>query len=287
MQIQEHFNEWSAYEIFESERYQHFLDLPKELIAEGYSILVAVGGDGTLHEVINGIGRAFETSAGEISDELSKVKVGLLPCGTGNDFARSINVSDDVARLAQMIKNGQSKLINFGHVSLVDTNQKPTDAYFINILDAGMGGVITKRMNDRGFSGSYKLNVLRTFVTYKPLSIQCKSDDFEWQGKVISLVFANGKYYADGVGIAPHADVEADEMAITACGELGMFTYLTKLPELKKCKKIAHPQISYAQGKKINILASDVSVPIEADGEFLGYTPASAKLLKGKLNFIC
>jgi YegS/Rv2252/BmrU family lipid kinase len=257
----------------------HGKDLAKEAALSNSGYIISVSGDGTLNEVANGI--MFSGN--------KNVKLGLLPHGTGNDFSKTILVSNNVLRLKQMIDQNMCREIDLGLVHFKNIEGNDESRYFINITDVGLGGFIAQKLSGSskwlGATLTFQKAIITTFLTYKHQLMKTKADDFIYEGKILSYIIANGKYFGGGLGIAPDAKPDDGWLHITLGGEISLWDYLLNLSKVRQCKKIEHSQMKYLRAKEISI--ETPSQPIDMDGEFIGYTPMRISIVPKTLQFIC
>jgi len=242
-----------------------------------FEYIIAVGGDGTLNEVINGI------------DLSSKVIVGLLPYGTGNDFSRGQRLQFDAHFLFNLIKNENYKNIDIGLVKNIDM-ETTINRRFINIADIGLGGFVTQKIlkhKTKLLSGKmkYALAILQGMIQYAKPEIRVEGD-FMFSGKILTLAVCNGQYFGYGLCIAPKANIQDNVLNITCIGNVYLLDYFKNLGKIKRGEVIKHPQIQYNIIKSINVHHINEPCPIEIDGEFIGYTPVRIQLLPQKLKFL-
>ena len=258
-------------------------ELARESVNDGTNYLIAVGGDGTMHEVINGI----MTCSKEKRENLI---VGLLPVGSGNDFARSMKLSKQVADLYSMIKNDKHNKIDVGMIECRNMKDEKKTVYFSNIADVGLGAEVAKKVNEGnktyGPNLAFFSATLTTFLEYKKKKVRITSEGFNYEGNILILCLANAKYFGSGLGIAPHADFNDGKIAITLAGDVTLTDYLKNIFKIRKCQIVNHPQIQY--GKVDSILVEPIGQPclIEADGEMIGKIPLKAQMLKEEINFL-
>ena len=245
-------------------------------------VVIAAGGDGTLHQVVNGVlsGRENETKLPVI---------GLIPIGSGNDFGRTIGIRPDPDQLETLLKNFSPKKINVGCVEFQDESNARAQRYFINEADIGMGPYVVQKVvsggRPFGASVSYYQSILSTFLTYKPIMIQAKANDWSWEGKIRTLAVANGKYYGHGICIAPDAQIDDDKFSVFICANVSVLTFIRYSSTLKKGKHVRIPKIKYKEATEIQLTSSEPCL-IEADGEILGNLPATIKMLPRKIDFL-
>lgn len=285
------------YQLYFSDYAGHLLELAQKAISDGNNTIITVGGDGTHNEVINGIIKKFKIGEGsEISnydlEAIKKIRFGLYPAGTGNDFSKSIFVTPNAKQLKENIFNGSSKLLDLGWTSFVDKNQQPCNRFFINITDVGMGGEVARKLEKKipllSNKTQYVIRIVSTFLSYKKASIQAKGLNFDFKGQVMNLIVANGKWFGNGLGVAPEAKLDDGFFEIAILGDIGLVDYLKHLDTVKKGEKVIHPEVTYNRLNEITISSGDnKNVPIDMDGEFVGYAPLTLKNIPQVINFIC
>ena len=291
-------NEFNKHDIkfFYSDYSRHIEVLAETAIDRGYKNIITVGGDGTLNETVNGIMNAFKKGLSNSIESydweaIKEIKVGLLPAGTGNDFSKTIKASNSTSALRNLIEDDRYKMIDIGWSSFFDKKEQPVQRFFINITDVGMGGVVVEKMEKTKnpiLTGSafYKYSIATTFLTYDKSTVRCYNDYFDWKGKVMNFVIANGKYFGSGLGIAPDASIQDGKFSVVILGDINIFDYFRYLGDVKKCKKISHKEVAYHQFEKISIESADEKpLAIDMDGEFIGYAPMTVVNLSSKLNF--
>ena len=285
------------YQLYFSDFSGHLVDLAQKALKDGKNTIITVGGDGTHNEVINGvlahfkIGNNSEIESYDL-ENLKKIRLGLYPAGTGNDFSKSINIKPNALQLKNEIANGNSRLLDLGWTSFTDKQNKPTNRFFINITDVGMGGEVARKLENKipllSNKTQYAIRIVSTFLTYKKASIQAKSENYDWKGQVMNFIVANGKWFGNGLGVAPDAVLDDGFFEIAILGDIGLLDYLKHLDTVKKGEMVIHPEVNYNRFKEITITSGDgSSVPIDMDGEFVGYAPLTLKNIPQTINFIC
>jgi diacylglycerol kinase (ATP) len=245
-------------------------------------LIIAAGGDGTLHQVVNGV-------LGGRENETKLPPIGLIPIGSGNDFARTVGIKPNMNQLETLLKNFRPGKINLGHVVFRDEANGTATRYFINEADIGMGPYVVQKVvsggRPFGASVSYYQSILSTFLTYKPITVQVKADDWSWEGKIRTLAVANGKYYGHGICIAPDAKVDDDVFSVFICANVSVFTFIRYSSTLKKGKHVRIPKIQYKEATEIRLTSPEHCL-IEADGEILGALPATINVFSRKIDFL-
>lgn len=270
------------YKFFVTKHSNHATELTKQAIADGYNYIICVGGDGSLNEVVNGIMR---TPKGD-----KEVYIGLLPYGTGNDFAKTLHISQRVEDLKKCIDKHSYKAIDCGHVGYTEGDNSKGSRFFINITDVGLGGIAAERIN--GYPRwlpavvAYQLAIVSTLFTYKKKKMQAEADTFKYYGTAMNIIVANGKYFGSGLGIAPHAEPNDGKLAVVLAANISLWDYLINIGTVRKCEKVNHEQMHYYTANKITV-SGEVPMAIDMDGEFIGYSPMHINIVPGVLNFLC
>ncbi len=258
----------------------HATELAKEVTQKGSDYLIAVGGDGTLNEVLNGILQAaIPTNTYPI--------LGALPRGSANDFVKTVNISRTMDDLAKCILSGDFLKIDIGKVEIENNASK----YFINIAGLGLGPEVVKIMGESnkifGSKISYFTAILKGFSSYKKRSIRCESEHWTWEGDLLQMAVANGRFFGDSLCVAPEASVVDGILHVTIFGELSLLDYLKNLGRLKKGKKIDHRGAHYFTTKQLRITpTTEDACGIETDGEHAGEIPLTIKVIPNAIRFL-
>lgn len=273
---------------FVTERTLNAFRLAELAVTEGFTHILSIGGDGTLNEVANGLMKAKQTMP---DDHWSHVRMGGLPMGTANDFLKTLDVPTDVQTLKEALETDSFKNIDLGLVEFNAKSGEPASRYFINITDLGMGGVVAEKLSRysrwMGPLLTYQRAILSTLLTYKSQTINAAADSFTYDGEILNFVVANGKYFGSGLGIAPHATIDDGQLSIVILGKISLLDYMKLLSKVRQCKPITHPAFYYKSAKEIRINSPSGPLPIDMDGEFIGYSPMKVTVVPRALRFLC
>lgn len=284
--------------LFISEKSGHIEELVQTAIARGYDTLIICGGDGTLNEGINGVVESFKSGLCD-SDEaynweqIAKVKVGLFPSGSGNDFSKTVLIEKNLDYLKNLIEQNRSKMIDIGWVSFLSPENEPKHRFFINITDVGMGGETVVKLQNKntralGTNFNYLWAITSTLATYEKVRIKATGENFYWEGKAINFVVANGRYFGNGLCVAPDASITDGKFEIVIVGDVSLLDYFKNLGKIKNCQKIIHPEVHYFQLEKVQIESLETrKISIDMDGEYIGFAPMTLINLQQRINFIC
>ena len=264
-------------EVLETLYAGHAEELAEKAIDQQFDCLLVAGGDGTLNQVVNGVLKSVR---------LDKPSIGLIPLGSGNDFARTCSLRWDAEQLIQLLRANPTPT-DIGMIECVDKGVATT-RYFINECSLGMGPEVVKRLSKSskrwGPDISYFASILSTFIHHRPQEIQCTTDSWEWKGKARVIAIANGRSFGNGIFIAPAADPGDGLFNSFIAGNLIIWKFLLFLQTLKGKKKINHPAIHYHTLSSAH-LSAEAHCELEAEGEIVGSLPATIRILPKRINF--
>jgi len=246
-------------------------ELANKAAEENPDGILAAGGDGTLSQVVNGLMKSNH-----------KIPVGIVPLGTGNDFAK-LNRLINPAKLIAAIKNG-GVATDVGCI-VHGADQK---RFYINVASLGMGPDVVKRLeNDSRWLGpdlTYLKSTIKSFFGYRPESLTIEWNDRDWSGSIRSVAVANGKTFGSGLTVAPEAEANDGRLNLFVAGDVPLMQFLYFLGKIKRGKKVHHHKALYAEAERVCIRSGE-EVWIEADGELVGKTPAAFTVLPGGIKF--
>jgi diacylglycerol kinase (ATP) len=127
--------------------------------------------------------------------------------------------------------------------------------------------------------------IFRSLLTYSVQKVRIFDSDWTYEGSVMSVCMANGKYFGSGLCIAPEAELNDGIAEIVIIGNVGIWDYLNKVPLLKKGRKINHPEVIYKKSTSCTI-ESQTPMPIDMDGEFVGYTPLTMDMIQKRIKIL-
>jgi len=233
------------------------MEIARQAAEEGCELVVALGGDGTSHEVANGL----------LSSGNSEVALGMIPIGTGNDFADMFNTPTDLAQVALRIREGKTRLIDVGRVN---------DRYFVNVLGTGFDALVSiHALKIQHVLRGFPLYLAAVFITLKEYQIPHITVEFDGERLSMPMTMinvANGKREGGGFLIAPDAQNDDGIFDICLARGLGRLGILRLLPEVIKGTHVDKEPVTMAKAKRV-ILDSPNPLPVHADGEII-YTEA-------------
>ncbi len=271
--------------VVESEYAGHSVDLAAAACTR-CDYLIAVGGDGTLNEVLNGC------LGGGVGEALRELPVlGVLPYGSANDYARSAGIQRSVEQMAELIAQGSPRPVDVGVLSYRGAAGQLLQRYFLNATDVGIGAGVIHRLEQTGKRFGAQFSYLRatvaTFLRYRPVPLSIETDSgLSWQGRTLILVAANGRYFGSGLGIAPGACLDDGKLFLTRVGDASVLDFARHLRQIRQGARLQHPAVAYGRAGRVVVAAEDGAAPVEADGEFLGHTPLEVTLLPGAVRLL-
>lgn len=258
---------------------KHAIELARLATEDGCDYLVAVGGDGTLHEVVNGVLQS-DTPADTYP------AIGVLPYGSANDFARTAGISNSISALIKLIRTNSTQKIDLGKIVVRQTQE---NRYFINIAGVGLGAEVVQSLERStpvfGPGFNYFKQIIKGFLNYDKKEVHCTGSTWQWRGKLLQMAVANGRYFGKAICIAPDARIADGQFQVAIFGDLSVWDYLKNLGKLKRGVKINHPEVSYYESVEV-VIESSTPCGIEADGEYVGLVPATLSVLPKALSLL-
>lgn len=252
-------------------------------LLDGADVIVCVGGDGTLNEVVNG----FMDQDGPIRKDAI---LGFIPNGTGCDFVRTAAIPRGIEESLDTIRYGQACSIDLGRLRYRNHHDAPCTRYFHNITSFGLGGEVVDRVNrtTKAFGPfiSFIWSTLITLFLYGKKTIRLKVDDrYDEEIKIWNVAVANGKYHGGGMQVAPKAVINDGLFHITVIGDISLAGVFRHLPKLYNGKIHKIREVSFLTGKKVEAY-SEQSVLLDVDGEQPGRLPVIIDIMPSALYVI-
>jgi len=244
--------------------------LAEEAVRGGAELLVVVGGDGSVNEVVNGV-------AEETGFELA-----VIPRGTGWDFARTYGIPRDLDGSLEVALRGDVREIDVGLCGFRTWAGAEGRAYFANVASAGISGAIAKRANETskalGGKISYYWATIAVFAGWQTGEMRVSVDDEIRGGRMIDAMVANGRYLGGGMMMCPEAEPDDGLFDVLLIGDVTKRDLMFTLPKSYRGKHLPHPRLEVLRGRVVTVDA-DEPLPIELDGEQPGTTPARFEIV--------
>lgn len=257
------------------------------LAEEGFELVIALGGDGTASEVVNGLMKARDAGA-------ALPDFGFVAAGTGMDFRRNFSLPTDPAAAARAVISATATPVDVGEVSFIRPDGTPGQRYFLNVASIGLSGVIAASVNAAKARGSragaslYFLHSVREILRYRGerLTVQV-DDDQPIEAEIGVVAVANGGWFGGGMPVAPDADPRDGVLNIVIMTSHSRLKTLGHLIQLSTGRHRNSRSIQFLRGRSVRIAAafssSGSSVVLEMDGETMQDLPAYYRILPGAL----
>jgi YegS/Rv2252/BmrU family lipid kinase len=252
-------------------------------LAHGAELIVCVGGDGTLNEVVNG----FMDESGPIRND---ALLGFVPTGTGCDFIKTVPIPAGIEQSLDTIKEGYTKVIDIGRLQHHNDHGLPVLRYFHNIVSFGLGGEVDERINKGGKAFgtviSFIWATIASVLLYGKKNIRIQIDD-SYDRNVIAwnIAVANGKYHGGGMLVAPDAVIDDGLFHITVIGNLSLGKVFRHFPKLYNGRIKDIKDVSILTGRTISAFSPE-RVLVDCDGEQPGRLPIVADIMPAALRMI-
>ncbi len=248
---------------------RHATELARECLREGYRRLIAVGGDGTINEVVNG----FLIDGRPINAEAT---LAILPLGTGSDFQKSLGIEslDDAIKLIGQERPGA---IDLGKVEYQSPDGRRESRYFANVVSFGMGGEVAARaknfVSKVSGKGAFLLATAQVFLAYRPKTAELIVDGHaHGPFTITNIAIGNGRYHGGGMHVCPRALLDDGELEVTVIEALSSYELIRDIKVLYSENLYVHPKTHHLRGRRISAHSAQL-VSIEVDGEPLGALP--------------
>jgi YegS/Rv2252/BmrU family lipid kinase len=258
-----------------SERPGHLIELAEQAARDGAELVVSVGGDGTLNEVVNGLVRAGAST-----------ELATIPLGTGMDFVRTYGIPnrfDDAVRTAL---DGTIRTIDVGRVSFREWGGAESERYVANVGSVGMSAAVAQRANGMskalGGRATFFYALARVFFEWDNTLVSVQLDDERREARMHDVIVANGQWHGGAMRLAPEAQPDDGLFDVVLIGDVTKRDFITTAPKLYKGTYLAHPKIELLRSRTIAVDAPE-RLPIELDGEQVGTTPARFEIVPGAL----
>lgn len=252
--------------------------------SDGAEYVVAVGGDGTVNEVINGL---LDDDGHAVSD----VRLAVIPCGTGSDLCRSTGITRPATAL-RAIELDAHACVDIGKITFRDgeTGESVT-RLFVNVADVGLGAQVAERSNNSskalGGMASYLVNAVRTIAVVEPTHSRVTIDNTNvFDGDALMIVFANGRYHAGGMDMAPTSSLRDGLLDILILEGVGRRELLTGLlPRVYLGKHVGRRGVHHFRARCAEVETA-TPVSLEMDGEPVGSSPLKVEVVPKALRLI-
>ena len=258
----------------------------REALNAGITRIIAVGGDGTIGEVVNGYlddwGRPINSDA----------SIGLLPSGTGTDFRRSLGITSRGDWIRTLISS-QTRLIDAARAQFQNRDGANVFRNFINVASFGLGGDVSALVNDWreklprwvGGRARFAAAAVAALGRYKNIAVSVRIDQREMKINSNLIVVANGRFAGGGMMLAPHAELDDGLLDVIVTHGATRLDVIRELPRIHRGSHLKNPKVTEWRGAEVSIDASE-PMAIDLDGEMVGLTPALLRVLPSAIRFL-
>jgi YegS/Rv2252/BmrU family lipid kinase len=259
-----------------TERPLHATVLVRNALTEGCDLIISVGGDGTLNEVVNG----FFDDQTSLSRQAA---LAVVPCGSGGDFRRSLGLDGSVRSALAAILAGDTREVDVGRLSYRSFSGEPADRFFINIASLGLSArvahLVCRQPSYLGGSGRFFLATLQALLSHRNQHVNLVMDGEPLPPQILNTAaVANGRFFGGGMQIAPRAVIDDGFLDLVLLGGVGLRDFLLWGPRLYRGRHLSHPCIQYRKVSTVSATGA-ASVMVEVDGEPIGTLPTTFSLL--------
>ena len=233
---------------------------------DGRRKILVAGGDGSVHDVVNGI-----MNAGLDADD--RVTLAVAPGGTGNDWARSLGIGRDPQAIVASIVGGRTSLLDVGAIDFPQALASKR-RWFVNVAGAGYDAHVIARMPQRIPSAlAYFRGALGGLASYRSPLFHVTVNGVTIDGRLLLALVANGRYCGNRMEVAPHARPDDGLFDVVLIDDVGLGSVLVKIAKLYRGTILGDPVVRHMRTAAVRIDA-EPRVAVEADGQVIGETPA-------------
>jgi YegS/Rv2252/BmrU family lipid kinase len=273
-----------------TERPMHAMDLTRAALSQGHDLVVAIGGDGTINEVVNGF---FEGAQPGVPSQALRpgAALGVVPRGTGGDLRRTMGLDGDVFRSAARLK-GECTPVDVGRVDYTTDDGQPAARHFINVGEVGVGARVVELANASskvlGGKLTFMLASMRALVGWRDLDVRASFDGGpEEELSITTLAIANGRYFGGGMMVAPEARLDDGLFHVTIWSGFTLADFLLKSSAMYDGSHLKLKGTSTRTARSVRLTAAGPApVSVEVDGERIGRLPATFTVLPGALQLV-
>ncbi len=254
----------------------HGAALARQAAGEGRPLVVAVGGDGTASEVLDGLQQAGHRGA-----------FGFLPRGTGGDLRRTLRLPDDLGLGARALREAPPRAIDLGVVEFTADDGARVTRHFVNVASCGIGAVVVKRVNasSKALGGrlTFKLASARELLGWRDRRVRWRADGGPWtETPITAFSVCNGRYFGGGMMVAPGARIDDGLLDVTIWSGFGLLEFALLQPRIYDGRHVQLAKTRTFTARTVELEPLDGEpVLLEADGEQPGRLPARFSVLPG------
>ena len=256
---------------------KHEIELVQHAIQKGYRNFISVGGDGTLHHVVNGI--MMQRYA-----KTSDITIAVIPLGTGNDWIKTYNIPNSVEKSIEIINKKKTILQDIG---LLETDDKVV-SYFNNVAGLGYDGYIVNKLKKLKRFGAvgYLLAGISGLLFYKKSTFKIIFDDKTIETNCLMTIFGICKFSGGGMQFTKEVNSSDGFLDITIAKNLNLLDLIININKLYSGAIVNHKKMETYKTKEITVIPQTLKPFIQADGELIGKGQVTVKIIEKAIHFI-
>jgi diacylglycerol kinase (ATP) len=280
------------FDVVFTERGRHAIEFARDAALAGRELVIAVGGDGTIHEVVNGLMAAREKG--------SRVpRLGVIGQGTGGDFRRTLGIEHHLDRYCASIAAGKTRRVDVGRATFIGHDGARAQAYFVNILSVGLGGVVDQLVAEasRGLGGTFAYysaslrGLLKSEIGVLACTLSLAGEVREEQIITRNLAICNGRFFGSGMKVAPMAELDDGVFEVVSLGAASKLRFaIESSTRIYKGEHIGKESVQHFRCDKITIALKNEAIAdrflLDVDGEPLGRLPLEIELFAGAIEVL-
>lgn len=257
---------------------QHEYELVLEALEKGYRKFVSIGGDGTLHHIVNGLMQQKLVPQHEL-------KLGVIPLGTGNDWVKTYKIPKNIKKAVAIIKTEHTVLQDIGTISLLNSD---TNVFFNNVAGLGFDGYVVQRNERLKFLGaaSFLVSTVLSLASYTSTSFTIESSEKKLTTKSLLTIVGICQFSGGGMQLSEAVNPADGLFDVSVAKDFSLFQLLRNVIGLFNGTIVNHPKVSTFKTDEITITTETTDVFVQADGELIGTGGFTAKILPKALQFV-
>ncbi len=256
---------------------KHEIELVQNAIQQGYKNIISVGGDGTLHHVVNGIMTQRYVKTSDIT-------IGVIPVGTGNDWIKTYNIPKNIQKAIEIIHQKNTILQDIGVLETKGKNIR----YFNNVAGLGYDGYIVNKLKKLKPFGSLSYLIAGTYglLFYKKSVFKVTFDNKEIETNCLMTILGICKFSGNGMQFTKDVHTSDGFLDITIAKNITLLDLILNIHKLYNGKFVYHKKVETYKTKEITVTQKNSKPFIQADGELIGTGKVTVKIIEKAINFV-
>ena len=253
------------------------IEIVQKAIQQGYRKIISVGGDGTLHHIINGVFLQTEVPT-------TAIEIAVIPLGTGNDWIKQYQIPNDIEKAIQIINKKKTQIQDIGEINIEEKT-----SYFNNVTGIGLDGYVVKSLEKyRKFgAASYFIASLMGFIKYKKSTLKFHINQTEITTKTLLAAIGICGYCGNGMRLTSQVDTTDGLFDISIIKDISMLNLIRNIKKMYNGKLEHHKKVETYKTTTLKIEVEKGEKPyIQADGELIGQGEIKIKIIPKSINFV-